>query len=40
MYTINDTLDDFTRPTAAGQTFRLSEYRGQQVLMIFLRHLA
>lgn len=40
MYTRNDKINDFERPTADGATFRLSDYRGKTLLVVFLRHLA
>lgn len=39
MYTINSKTRDFERPTADGTTFRLSDYRGSRLLLVFLRHL-
>ena len=40
MYSINDKIKDFERPTADGGTFRPSDYLGKRLLIVFLRHLA
>lgn len=39
MYAVNDKIKNFERPTAAGNTFRLSDYQGKTLLIVFLRHL-
>ncbi len=36
---VGDRAPDFTLPNLAGESVHLSDYRGQAVLLIFLRHL-